>query len=285
MIIVALILFAIFVLFFVKSNNVRRKSNNTGTDKSSEHTPPSIEQKNSTGLNIIEVTSETIAPQAPTIEHRIPKHEYVEYLMDQKGVKFLVHFTPVDNLEKILREGIIPRSCQEDKGVWTDSQRLDNMLDCNCLSISFPNYQMFYKKRQDMRNDFAVILIDPFCLNLFSKKDLYFLPHNAASVLFRNSPDKFTGQAALSNMFCRSITVDNRQIIRDNLSIPSYFTTSPQAELLVRGTIPPTFFREIHITNRDIFDDVRRISSQSLAKVFCSDEYFRARSDYRNWRK
>ena len=213
------------------------------------------------------------------------KHDYVEYLMKERNVRYLVHFTPVDNLLKILHEGIIPRACQKEKGVWTDIHRLDNMLDCSCLSISYPNYQMFYKKRNEMNKDFAVILIDPYCLNLFSKNDLFFLPLNAASVLYNNNPDRFKGKSALEEMFCDSISVDGKSVKREELHIPACYTTSPQAELLVRGTIPPTYFREIHVMNHEIIDAVRRSSSNSLARIFWNDKYFRARSDYQIWRK
>ncbi len=285
-VIVGLILLVTLVLLIKRNKSNPQKTEQDHTESIVEkHEQKSVHQE-STSIPITNEHVETAArPVESETKPRSQKHKYVDYLMKERNVRYLVHFTPVDNLDRIIREGLVPRSCQEEKGVWTDEHRIDNMTDCNCLSISFPNYQMFYKKRQNMRNDFAVILIDPYCLNLFTEKDLFFLPHNAASVLFRNNPYKFTGLNALSNMFCTTFTLDGKNIQRESLAIPQNYTTSPQAELLIRGTIPPTYFREIHITNHDIIGEVRHISANSLVKVFWCDEYFRARRDYQVWRK
>ncbi len=309
MIIIFLVLVVIIVLI-IKSKPAPRQEDNQNTvsaDKDN-HTEAAVKPEKAETTVKPEKTEPRVEPAKPReivkpgkkhpsdtgtgssgnlifSEPRVLKHGYVSYLMKERYVRYLVHFTPVDNLKNILAEGIVPRACQKNRGVWTDDNRLDHMPDCSCISISFPNYRMFYKKRQTMNKDFAVILIDPYCLDLFPEKDLFFLPHNAASVLYRNSPYKYTGQKALSNMFCDSIMIDDKQIFRKDLPIPKNFTTSPQAELLIRGIIPPSYIREIHVVNHAILNNVKAISSNSLAKVLWCDTYFNARVDYQKWRK
>jgi hypothetical protein len=68
-----------------------------------------------------------------------------------RRIDTLVHFTRLENLVGILAEGILPRSTLEGRPsgvIFNDDIRTDNHKEAVCLSISFPNYKMFYKYRQ-----------------------------------------------------------------------------------------------------------------------------------------
>ncbi len=92
------------------------------------------------------------------------RSDIIQYLENERHVRYLVHFTPVENLKSILVNGIAPRLYFEDGEdcVVTDETRLDNHPECSCFSISFPNYQMFYRKRVETGKEFAVLLIKSF---------------------------------------------------------------------------------------------------------------------------
>ena len=61
-------------------------------------------------------------------------------VISQRNLKSLVHFTRLDNLDNILKNGIIPRASLDNKSyVYNDDYRYDNKLDYSCFSISFTN--------------------------------------------------------------------------------------------------------------------------------------------------
>lgn len=76
--------------------------------------------------------------------------EVVEYLED-RGVEYLVHFTPITNFGGIKKRGILLRN--EIEGFpdvvfeALDEVRLDERTDMSCFSISFSNFLMMYRYR------------------------------------------------------------------------------------------------------------------------------------------
>lgn len=185
-----------------------------------------------------------------------PVHSSVNYLLDRK-VKYLVHFTPIENLKAIMKEGIVPRDRQKTPGIWTDELRLDGHPDCSCFSVSYPNYSMLYQKRKNRRVDepdgmdkFALLLIDPAALREIDDNDIAYYQTNAAGY-GKNDFREHTGLAALSSMFADSVYDDGGAVIRDRQMISSEFTTHPQAEILIRGVIPAKYIRKIVLTGRN----------------------------------
>ena len=110
--------------------------------------------------------------------------EKIASFLKENNIEYLVHFTPVKNLKSILEHGICSNKyCNEHgiKFIPTDLDRLDGYTDFVSLSVSFPNYKMFYKKRQTMDEDFAVLLIDSSVLKLYDQKERKFSNKNVAS--------------------------------------------------------------------------------------------------------
>ena len=73
------------------------------------------------------------------------KEQFSRFLKERK-IKYLVHFTHIDNLKHILKIGLIPREYLELELIrvtlrprFSDNQRLDGNKKVNCLSVSFPN--------------------------------------------------------------------------------------------------------------------------------------------------
>src|SRR5689334_10317212 len=82
-----------------------------------------------------------------------------------RGVEHLVHFTRIGNLKSILENGLIGRTDLDVAGIEyapNDCHRFDYQPNATCLSISFPNYKMFYRLRMDNPElDWAVIRLAP----------------------------------------------------------------------------------------------------------------------------
>src|SRR5690606_28039877 len=83
--------------------------------------------------------------------------EALRHWLECRGIQHLVHFTQLANVPTIMRFGLIPREYLELEllqlalgGQFSDDIRKEGMPHFNCLSITFPNYAMFYRKRQNI---------------------------------------------------------------------------------------------------------------------------------------
>ena len=172
----------------------------------------------------------------------------VKYLK-QRGVRYLVHFTPTENLPSILQNGIQPRSEQSGTAIWTDGDRYDGHIDCSSFSITYPNYSMLYQKRKNMQDRrFAILMIDINALMSLNEEDVAFYPTNAASGNSRTEEYKErTGVKALQQMFADEVREGNNVVSRNEQFIPNNCATCPQAEILIRGTVPSKFITKIII--------------------------------------
>lgn len=97
-----------------------------------------------------------------------PRNEEILEILRTRNVRGLIHFTPMQNLASILRLGLVPRNELEtlqQRGetsfAYTDRHRFDGK-DSNCLSICFPNAEMFYCKRCNNPGwSWVVLVVDP----------------------------------------------------------------------------------------------------------------------------
>ena len=172
--------------------------------------------------------------------------EIISYLKERE-VEHLVHFTPVSNLEGIRRRGIVPRIELEEWGdvefKALDRMRLDGSKHMSCFSLSFPNHQMMYRYRKQLRedgDDIAVLFIRIECLARLSVEQVLFYPSNAASHECREMDEcDLMGVEAVCRMFDeRGETRRGHEFFRKEQGIPTYLTTDPQAEVQIAATIP-----------------------------------------------
>ena len=71
-------------------------------------------------------------------------------VVQERGIQSLYHFTQADNLENILKYGILTRKELNEQSIayfQCDNDRAEGHLDSVSLSISHPNYKMFYLQR------------------------------------------------------------------------------------------------------------------------------------------
>ena len=88
----------------------------------------------------------------------------LQQFVRDRGIKYLLHFTPIYNLRSILRLGFVPRKFLDMPGIketirplFPDLLRQDGQWYCFCLSISWPNYKMFFQKRKQILTDWVVL--------------------------------------------------------------------------------------------------------------------------------
>ncbi len=216
----------------------------------------------------------------------------IKSIAEDRKIDVLCHFTRVENLSGILRDGLLSRTALERSGVSfipTDMSRQDGYSEAVCLSISFPNYRMFYYKRELFRNcgpvrhsQWVVLLFD---VRLLWELECGFCQQNAAAYSERSvSREEMRATPAFARMFSDSDGVSRQELW--DLNIPRNYPTNPQAEVLVFDTVPTTYLREVH------FHDIRALESWQhnhstavQAKMSYGPTYFLPRKDSELWQQ
>lgn len=204
----------------------------------------------------------------------------MEKILKQKRIDYLLHFTRAENLENILKYGLLPKNVLLYKRiptVFNDEYRYDNCEDAVCTSIEFPNYKMFYTLRQDNPEvDWVVLLLDAKILCNF---DCAFCCENAGSAnMYQTDIESRKGIKAFLKLFDEQAGCYSRK----EMNLPSYYPTNPQAEVLVFANIPVEYIKCVYFYNyktmnkyANLFDDT------NMCKV--NTYFFYGRKDYNFW--
>ena len=203
-------------------------------------------------------------------------------ILKERNITDLYHFTQADNLENILKYGLLPRACLEKNAidsVFNDDYRLDGCCDAICTSLEFPNYKMFYTLRENEHNiDWVVIKLDA---NIICDMPCAFCWENAASSSESSIPINIrkTREAFLS-LFDNKPGYPTRQ----QCGIPDYYPTNPQAEILVFSEIPIESFKQICFKDVSTLMKYRDIVTNDIPCRVNSDLFF-GRRDWKFWQE
>ncbi len=157
------------------------------------------------------------------------------------GVKFLYHFTKLDNVKSILRNGLLPVEMLDNLGIdyaGNDEGRFDGQLDTSSISLSFPNWKMFYSlRKQDESCKWAVIELS---VDMLNENTFECYSTNAAK-----------GSGKFKVYYGYEIFGSSND----------EFPEDPQAELLVKGKIDPKYITKIYVNDfesKNILHDIRK---------------------------
>lgn len=219
---------------------------------------------------------------------RLIKNRIINFILKRRRIKYLVHFTRVENIKSILEYGIVPvidHTNYSIKATINDKLRIDNYPSASSFSVEFPNYKLFYYYRSEKycNTDWLVIRIKPEILTS-KNNEVYFCQTNAANLANRN-----LGVSAeyFENMFSETIiTKAGQRINRIDLGIPEKYSTDPQAEILIEGIISPEYFYSLSFENKGAIDksniDINNVSNKIKLEV--GSALFKPRNDYDFWR-
>ncbi len=208
----------------------------------------------------------------------------IKQICHDRSIKILVHFTHIENLRRILGEGLLSRETLETirdplkkPPIFNDPTRLDKHPEAICLSIGFPNYKMFFKYASEKQSQWVVLLLDA---KLLWELDCAFCQENAASNAVYTIPLKERKKPdALNNMF-----IDYDSISRQSLSIPDHYPTYPQAEVLVCNPIPVAYIKEVHFYEKLALEQwYSKNSGMDTETFLVSKQYFHPRCDWKVW--
>ena len=211
--------------------------------KASKRVPPPIEQRVNDCVPM-EGSTRQVKPSTLVVatvpSRRLVNPMRVAEVVHEKQIRHLVHFTRCDNLPSIFKKGLMSVDDLEMircSSFRNDEQRLDGKHGAVSLSISFPNYKMFYKCRRERPNaEWAVLLLEPAIL---WELDCAFYQMNAAHRRMRHLPlSDARRPEALESMFSDSV-------MRRDQWLRTQDPTDIQAEVMVFEPIVPKYFLSV----------------------------------------
>ncbi|HFL2530998.1 TPA: DarT ssDNA thymidine ADP-ribosyltransferase family protein [Clostridioides difficile] len=202
----------------------------------------------------------------------------IKDFIESCNINSLIHFTKLENLPSILKNGLVSRQQLDSEGIdylFNDEYRMDGKYNSICLSISFPNYRMFYKYSKSNRDKWCIIFLNP---SILYEKNCLFCIENAASTNETNRSDsEKKGINGLKKLF-EDIPY------RSKVNLPSHFTTNSQAEVLVLENIEPKYIQYICVNHRNVKFNHEDYSDFKFYYGKTYDGFFSPRYDYENGR-
>ena len=192
-----------------------------------------------------------------------------------RGIKYLVHFTSIENLPSISKYGLLTRDNLDEKSLkynYNDVNRIDGLTNSISLSFTFPNYKMFWRYRQSA--DYAMILLDAF--KILSELNCAFHSTNASvnSERNRNIAERKTLDAFYKMFYEPS---DGRADRNLNFNEP----TDPQAEVLCLENIPLKYFAKVFFEHKKFAEKYKKLFPNLPCEV--DKNYFAPRHDWVYW--
>lgn len=203
--------------------------------------------------------------------------EEIQKEVQRRGIEHLLHFTKISNLESILHHGLITRDkipLDHIEQTCNDQLRLDKTNGI-CLSVSFPNYRMFYRYRKKFPDVSWIVLgIDP---RLLWEKECFFSHTNAASIASRSIPwPQRSGISGFNKMF------SDISAQRSELTIPDCYTTDPQAEIMVFENIEKKYIMGYAVESSN---NLKLFSIKFPNTKFTHiNSFFSYRKDFQYWK-
>ena len=204
---------------------------------------------------------------------------------EKRNITKLIHFTCLDNLESILTNGLLTRKYLNEHQIeyhYNDEKRLDDIQDSISLSITSPNYKMFYKIRSHhIDHSYIVLELDPsYVLEL----NCAFCYKNAASNEISSIPlkDRET-KAAFIQLFKDRLDCPKRE----DLCLLDKEPTDPQAEILVLENIPVKAIKKVYFHTYATLNQYATLLDQYHIDYEQGKDsgFFRPRHDHSLWKK
>ena len=203
-------------------------------------------------------------------------------LIATRNIPYLVHFTRIENIKSILENGIAPRASLASGFHFNDEKRLDGFPESTSLSISFPNWRMFYSCRCAERNRGANWVVLVISTETLTTHPCLFFPTNAANRRFQDDGhETFSTRMGLTGL--NSMFPDDPPGVRKARDLPDKTTTDPQAEILVFDRVQPEQIRAISLMRSDDNTEALIRRQMPTVRLNIGGKHFDARADYQFW--
>ncbi len=200
-------------------------------------------------------------------------------LVNERGIKSLVHFTRLHNLPSILANGLLTKEVCARAGISpaiNDPYRYDG-TGAISATISYPNYKMFYRLRCDHQDVEWVVLT--LKRSLLWRTRCAFSNTNAGDSSVYNVPiANRMGLDAFKSMFS-----DFGHVQRATLNIPDHYTTNPQAEVLLLDGATVDDIKGVYFERFSTYTEYKAKYPDLLC--YLNGGFFDGRSDYAHWKR
>ncbi len=200
----------------------------------------------------------------------------IQEFTSARNITSLLHFTQVSNLDSILSQGLCtPNMCRA-AGIApaaNDAIRYDGQ-DAICLSIEFPNYQLYWSfHNRDKEVKWVVIELN---VRVLWEKRCCFCQTNAAdNTMSTMSFASRQGLPALESMFG-----DYAGKPRASLGIPDFYPTNPQAEVLCIDLVEPQYIEAVYFNHIETYKQYQAAYSSGVKW----GRFFGYRRDWSHWK-
>lgn len=209
----------------------------------------------------------------------------IREILARRRISRLVHFTSAKNLISIEETGFLYSVDDlEEMGIRfgrNDYRRAEGHRDAICLSISFPNYLMFYRYRQIYQKmTWVIIELSP---TVLLNHRCAFFPRNASEYCYRHQdPTRFQTAKALEEMFTEVDPISGNT--RAALGLKPWEPTNPQAEVLCFEPIPVYMIKTVYFeTEQRLLGFIDRYGDAHLFELEVDKTFFAPRHDWRSW--
>jgi hypothetical protein len=224
----------------------------------------------------------------PNVERACTEAARIEQVVRKRGITTLVHFTRVDNLCGIARNGLIPRSELEansrNRVEFNDSLRLERRTHHSCLSITKINYRMFWRyKYRFPEVEWCILELEPEVL--WSQRCLFCRTNAASSGTVAQAESYGWTAKGLDQMFHDPVDTPHGRHARCALAggLRENQTSDPQAEVLVQGRIDPRLIRTVVVPSLVGVEEVNRQLAATPIGATANAGAFAKRPDYALW--
>lgn len=212
------------------------------------------------------VPAPILVPAPASTQYKRPE---IEYIHSTRKCFYLYHFTHIDNLENILKHGLLSKKeikIKSIKNISRDPLRADKLENCSSLSISHPNYKLIYTRKYKSDDNQVHDIVLQFATKKFDELDnkYYFFQSNAAKSIFpKHDLSIYEGVEAAQKLFIEMFEHENVKYTREHCGINKYFPTFPEAEIMIEGRIPQEFINRIFVNS----DNDKLIVNSILEKL------------------
>lgn len=211
------------------------------------------------------------------MESLSPAQAEIKSFCATRGIYELLHFAKASQMPFILRYGLLTNAILANAGGKVEDQsRIDQNSDHVCLSVDFPNYKLFYKRRTEagMGETWCILSIEK---SLIWERPCIFFPTNAAK---NNGGEGRRGLSGIKAIYAPTYDgIRRSELIRE--SIP----TDPQAEVLVPDSILPKHIKRVYFESANSLLLNESIVANSGKKATIRQDLFLPRQDWRLWQK
>lgn len=160
--------------------------------------------------------------------------------INKREIKYLFHFTRIEYLASIIKNGILSRTRLEDDGeteIFNDQWRYDGMKKASCFTLEHPNKYLLDRFKEEFDTTWVILKLDIISLLKEHQEKIYFAYHNAAeSIICQNISKMFTLED-FKYIFNERITKSNGKSFCRDFNLQECYPTSTQAEILIEGVI------------------------------------------------